>query len=159
MHPDTPQPPVQAILLFDGGCGLCDRAVRFVAVRDPVRRFRFVPLQSPEAERLLAPLGIDTHAPNSIVLVADGMVLTKSTAVLWILAQLNSPWRWLRVFRYVPRPIRDRVYELVARNRLRWFGTKTACLRPASTSPHRKAGRSGPQGIVAGRTRKKRART
>jgi len=41
------------------------------------------------------------------------------------------PWSLLGgAFRVLPRPIRDRLYELIARNRLRLFGKRETCFVP-----------------------------
>ena len=117
----------EPIILFDGECNLCDRTVRFIIRRDPAGRCRFASLQSEPARRLLAPLGLDSQAFDSVVLLANGGVYTKSEAALRISGYLAWPWRWLQLLRIVPRPLRDLVYDLVARHRHRWFGSKLQC--------------------------------
>ncbi len=118
------------IILFDGDCALCSRAVRFVLARDGGGRFRFAPLQSKAAERLLTPAGLAPGSLGSVVLLNSGVALLKTDAALGILARLPRPWRWLAVLRIVPRPLRDRVYDVVARNRYRWFGRAASCPLP-----------------------------
>lgn len=118
------------IILFDGACGLCHRSVRFVLKRDRDRRFRFAPLQSDPGRHLLERHGLDPESLDTMVLVDGDAALVRSDATLAIVARLPRPWRWLRVLRIVPRPIRDAVYRLVARHRLRLFGTRDACAMP-----------------------------
>ena len=69
---------------------------------------------------------------KTYLVIADGVALTKSDAGLALLGQMKPPWRWLNLLRIVPRPVRDAVYDLVARNRYRWFGMTETCLVPSS---------------------------
>ena len=117
----------EPVILFDGTCNLCDWTVRFVIRHDPAGRCRFASLQSAAARRLLEPLGLNPQAFDSVVLLADGRIYLKSEAALSIASHLAWPWRWLRLLRIVPRPLRDLVYDLVARHRHRWFGSKLQC--------------------------------
>ncbi|MGE0815106.1 MAG: thiol-disulfide oxidoreductase DCC family protein [Vicinamibacterales bacterium] len=115
-------------ILFDGGCALCHGAMRWVIARDPAGVFRFAPLDSAAARRLMAPAA--GPLPDSIVLVdADG-VHVESEAVLRIVRRLPGPWRFAAVGVVVPRPVRDAAYRWVARRRRRWFGHRDACLAP-----------------------------
>jgi predicted DCC family thiol-disulfide oxidoreductase YuxK len=118
-----------AWVLFDGGCGLCARSVRFVARHDR-GRFRFAPLDGPTARRLLDGTAAGPPHDQSVVLVEGGTVFTRSSAVLRIAATLSWPWRWLAWLRLVPRPVRDAVYDAIARRRVRWFGPASACGLP-----------------------------
>ncbi|NNE69463.1 MAG: thiol-disulfide oxidoreductase DCC family protein [Rhodothermales bacterium] len=117
------------IILFDGVCNLCNASVNFVLDRDP-GTFRFGSLQSPEGQALMAEVGYSDERMGSIVLVEGGNVLTESDAVLRIAGRLQGPARLLRLFRVVPRWIRDPVYRLVSRNRYRWFGRRDVCRIP-----------------------------
>ena len=116
------------MLLFDGVCTLCNGFVRFVIERDPAGRFQFAPLQSEAARRLLgkAPQPL----PDSLVLLEDGRLFTRSAAALRVARGLRFPWPLAYVFMAVPRPVRDWVYDTVARNRYRWFGRRDVCMVP-----------------------------
>ncbi len=121
------------IILFDGVCNLCSRSVRFVIARDPHAHFRFAALQSEAARRICAERSISMPTalePDSIVVIADGKSLERSDAALAIAARLPLPWSLLRIFRAIPRPLRDWLYRLVAKNRYRWFGRTDACMMP-----------------------------
>lgn len=122
--------PSHPILLFDGVCNLCSGSVQFIIKRDPGARFRFASLQSATGERLLAELRIDRMALDSLIVVEEGRWYKESDAVLRIVRILGGPWKALGIFRLIPRPLRDRLYRLVARNRYRWFGKKEACWLP-----------------------------
>lgn len=118
------------VVLFDGVCNLCNATVTFLIDRDPAARFRFASLQSDEGRTLLDRHGIDPARTDSVVIVEDGRAWVESDAALRIARHLPWPWRAARVFRLVPRPVRDTAYRWVARNRYRWFGRQEACRMP-----------------------------
>ncbi|MHB9285475.1 thiol-disulfide oxidoreductase DCC family protein [Halobacteriales archaeon Cl-PHB] len=118
------------ILLFDGVCNLCTWSVRFVVERDPNGIFRFAPLQSDVASELLANHDQAPEDLDSVVLLADGEVYTKSDAAIRVATRLGGVYRLLGPFRYVPRVLRDAVYDLVAASRYRIFGKRDSCLVP-----------------------------
>jgi predicted DCC family thiol-disulfide oxidoreductase YuxK len=127
---NSPTPELRAVILFDGVCNLCNGAVRFVIERDPAGRFQFAALQSAAAARLVGSRSRD-RLPDSIVLVEDGRLWTRSTAALRIARRLRFPWPAAYAMIVVPRPLRDWIYNLVARNRYTWFGRRDACMVPA----------------------------
>ena len=117
-----------AVIYFDGFCGLCNRFVDFVLARDVARQFRFAPLQGSTATLRFGPSGeVD---PTTILLEEDGVVYERSTAALRIISRLGGIWRVASVLSLIPRPIRDAVYDWVARNRYAWFGKRDACRLP-----------------------------
>lgn len=122
---------VRPVILFDGVCNLCNASVRFVIRRDPRGAFRFASLQSPAGRALSQRYGMPVDDLSSVVLVDAGRCYMKSEAALRIAGALVWPWRLLGVLTIVPRFVRDRVYELVARNRYRWFGKQESCPLPA----------------------------
>jgi predicted DCC family thiol-disulfide oxidoreductase YuxK len=119
------------LLLFDGVCNLCNGSVQFIIRRDPEGRFRFASLQSAAGQRYLDELRIDRQALDSMILVEGDRWSRESDAALRVARILGGPWRILGVFWLVPRPLRDRVYRLIARNRYRWFGKRESCWLPA----------------------------
>jgi predicted DCC family thiol-disulfide oxidoreductase YuxK len=118
------------IILFDGTCAFCERAVTFIAARDRDAGFRFGAAQSPQAAALLAPYGLTREIARSIILIEDGRVYLRSTASLRIAAHLRWPWSLARLFLAVPVPIRDAVYRVVAAIRHRVAGRSNACEIP-----------------------------
>lgn len=123
------------LILFDGVCGLCDHLVRFVLRRDRRRLFRFAALQSRVGRELVAQGGGDPNVLTTMYVVADfesrdRRALTKSQAALFVANQLGWPWRCVLVARIVPRPLLDRLYDLVARVRYRMFGRFEQCIVP-----------------------------
>lgn len=122
--------PAHAIVLFDGECAFCERAVVFMARRDPAGYFRFGASQSPEGAAALEPYGVRRETARSIILIEDGKVYLRSTATLRIAAKLTFPWSLLRVCLAIPVPVRDGVYRVVSAVRQRLAGRSNACEIP-----------------------------
>jgi predicted DCC family thiol-disulfide oxidoreductase YuxK len=121
--------PDDDVILYDGVCVFCSRWIRFVAVRDVDRRFRFTAIQSGYGTRLAQAFGIDPADPDTNAVVRGGVACFKSDAALTVLSNLPG-WRWARLLRSVPKPLRDAVYDLFARNRYRIFGKYEECFVP-----------------------------
>jgi predicted DCC family thiol-disulfide oxidoreductase YuxK len=122
----TPSSPIPETLFYDGGCALCHRAVRFVLKHDPTgAAFRFAPLHG-ETFRSKVPAALRSALPDSLaVLTRDGRLLVRSQAVLHVLRNLGGPWKTAAAFlRWIPRPLADMLYTLVARVRYRVFGRR-----------------------------------
>ena len=117
------------VILFDGVFVLCSSGARFVMTHDPQATFRLVTVQDPFGQALARRLGIDTAFPETNAAILGGRAYFKSDAAIEVLSRLGG-WSWVRVFRLAPRPLRDAVYDLVARNRYRWFGRTESCLLP-----------------------------
>ena len=121
--------PDDDVILYDGVCVFCSHWVRFVAARDNEQRFRFTAIQSGYGTRLAQAFGIDPDDPDTNAVVHGGRVFFKSDAALMVLSHLPG-WNWVRVLRFAPKPLRDAVYNLVARNRYRIFGKYEVCFVP-----------------------------
>ena len=135
------------IVFFDGVCGLCNGFVDFVLARDRRGMFRFAALQGETAATRLGsdlpalhPAGPDNPAtdplPSMILWDRDG-IHRRSEAALRTLQGLGGVWSLARVFRLVPRTLRDGVYDFVAKNRYRWFGKRDICRIPAASEKER----------------------
>lgn len=120
----------QPVLLFDGVCNLCNSSVQWVLLHDPKGIFRFAALQSETGQALLQKAGFPGDRIESVVLVDGDRFFMRSDAVLEAARRLGGPWRLLGLFRIVPRPLRDAVYNWIARNRYRWFGRQEQCMLP-----------------------------
>ena len=119
-----------SIILFDGVCNLCNGAVNFVIKRDPGNVFKFTPLQEKQGVLLLKKHAIDAQELDSIVLVENKKVYTKSSAALRIARKLSNLWPLFFVLLIIPSFIRDGVYDFIAKNRYKWFGKKEQCIIP-----------------------------
>ena len=123
------------VLLYDGLCGFCDRAVRGVLRLDRHRTFLFAPLDGAFARGVLSRhpelLGVD-----SLVLVEpteDGAgehAWVRSEAFVRVARHLGGVWRLVTVLALIPRPVRDWAYDAFARRRYRVFGRFEACPVP-----------------------------
>ena len=116
--------------MFDGVCNLCNGFVRFVIARDPGGRFQFGALQSAAARRVLELHDAPAPLPDTIVLIDEGQLFTRSTAALRIARRLPFPWPLAYALIAVPRPLRDWIYNLIARHRYGWFGKSDQCMVP-----------------------------
>ena len=117
------------IIYFDGLCNLCDGFVRFLLRHDRRGRFRFAPLQGETARARLGER-FTGGEPETLVLEEPRRFRTRSDAALAILTGLGGYWRMAGVFRVIPRPLRDALYNYVARKRFAWYGRREACRIP-----------------------------
>lgn len=118
------------IVLFDGVCNLCNASVQFIIRRDKDNIFSFASLQSEAAVTLLKSFCYTADNLESIVLIENDHLYTKSTAALHIAKRLQGVSQLLYALIIVPKPVRDLVYSWIARNRYRWFGRKDSCMIP-----------------------------
>jgi predicted DCC family thiol-disulfide oxidoreductase YuxK len=115
------------VLLYDGACGLCNRAVRFLLRIDRRGRLRFAPLQGGPAQAWLRDRGLATSDFESLVFVRNwgaegGGYLLRTDALVAALEACGGWGRGLAAIRVLPRPVRDAAYRMVARLRYRVFG-------------------------------------
>ena len=126
----------RSILLYDGVCGLCNRAVQFALRHDRRDRLRFAALESGLAKEVLAKHGLDGIPLQSMVLVVDAgtaeeRALVRSEAALRLLSELGGVWRWMAgLGRLVPLGLRDRCYQALADVRYQVFGRYESCPVP-----------------------------
>ncbi len=124
-----------AWLLYDGTCGLCDRSVQWLLARDRRGALRFARLDGPIGEEVRARHPGLPAAGESVLLVvaprtAAERVYSRSAAALRAAARLGGPWMGARLLLAVPPPVRNLLYDWIARNRIRWFGRLPACRIP-----------------------------
>ena len=118
------------IVVFDGVCNLCNHSVQFILRHEAAPHFQFAPLQTPAGTRLMKAFGFSVDEAKTFVLITDGKPYAKSDAAIRIARHLKGAWKLAGLIRVVPRPIRDWIYDVVARNRYRWFGKTDACMVP-----------------------------
>jgi predicted DCC family thiol-disulfide oxidoreductase YuxK len=124
------------IILFDGICNLCSSSVRFIIQRDPGREFKFASLQSEAGKQYIEQYNIH-ETIDSIVLIKGGNVYLESTAALKIASRLKWPWRIFGILLGIPKPVRDRLYKWIAKNRYKWFGRDESCMLPSKENRDR----------------------
>jgi len=135
------------LVIFDGRCGLCNRAVRWLMQRDRGDRLRFAPSDSPQIAEVLVRHGLGAQdaqfGPDSIMVVSSvggpaERVLFRSEAVLALLAELPQPWPLMAAAaHWIPQTPRDLAYRLVARWRYRIWGRLEQCPLPSSSERER----------------------
>jgi predicted DCC family thiol-disulfide oxidoreductase YuxK len=131
--PAVPQfPDDKPIIIFDGYCALCSGWARFVLRHDCDATYRLLPAQSELGHALYVHYGLDPKDYETNILTADGVAWFKSEGSIRMAEGLGLPWSLAGAFRILPRGLRDRLYEFIARNRLRFFGQRETCYRPES---------------------------
>ena len=118
-----------AIIFCDGHCHLCCGSVQFILQRDRTGYFQYAPIDGAKAKELFATWKTNS-IPDSIVLYENGKFFARSTAALRVARKLSGAWPLLYAFMIIPAPIRDFVYNIIARNRYRWFGRSESCWMP-----------------------------
>ena len=119
------------LVVFDGDCGFCARDIRFLLRHDREARYRFTSCQSELGTALLRHFGYKTDDYDTSLLVEAGRAYAKSDGVIRSVAGLGGAWRLVSALLIFPRPLRDALYDLVARNRMRIAGRTNACDVPA----------------------------
>lgn len=123
--PDFPDD--RPIIVFDGHCALCSGFARFVLRHDVSARYRLLPAQTPLGTALYRHYGLDPDDYRTNILLEGGRAYFKSEGSIRMFQGLGWPWRAAAVVRVLPRPWRDALYSVVARNRIRWFGRRDVC--------------------------------
>ncbi len=127
----------ERIIVFDGVCNWCNAWVSFTIDRDPHRKFKFGTLQSESAQQILKESHLSTEDFETFLLLEHGRVFTKSTAALKIALHLPRFWPLLYLCIVIPRPLRDAVYNYIARHRYQWRGKAEACRVPTPAERER----------------------
>jgi predicted DCC family thiol-disulfide oxidoreductase YuxK len=111
--------------------------VNLILKSDKKRVFRFAAMQSRAGQEILSGFGLPLDDFDSMVLVEDGKVHTKSTAVLRIVRRMGGLWPVFYPLIFLPRALRDAGYSVIARNRYRWFGKRDVCMVPTDAMKER----------------------
>lgn len=120
--------PGKGIVFFDGVCGLCNRLVDLLMRKDRKNIFLYAPLQGASAAKYIP--AIHTGDLKTVVYLKDDKMYFKSDAILQILADLGGAWKFFSVFKIVHRPLRNWVYDLIAKRRYKWFDQRESCRIP-----------------------------
>ncbi|KAK8529479.1 hypothetical protein V6N13_102393 [Hibiscus sabdariffa] len=118
------------VVIYDGVCHLCHRGVKWVIKADKHRKIKFCCLQSKAAEPYLRVCGVDREdvLRRFVFIEGLGVYHQGSTAALRVLSYLPLPYSALSAFLIIPTPLRDAVYDFVAKRRYDWFGKSEDCL-------------------------------
>ena len=118
------------IILFDGVCNFCNRTINIILKYDKQAYFQFAASQSIAAMGIMQAFKIEQIAIASVILIDQEKVYTKTDAVIQI-ANLLSGWpKLFRLLKFIPKPMRDFAYDLIAKNRYALFGKKDNCMIP-----------------------------
>jgi len=134
---DSQEKPLSKIILYDGVCNLCWFWVQFILKHDHKRLFNFVPLQSQTAKNIMLENKLHVVELSTVVLIDDGRVLLKSSAILYVLKQLPMSWPLLYGLIVLPGFIRDGIYGFIGQRRYKWFGRGEACYLPGKEDQDR----------------------
>ncbi len=118
------------IVLYDGKCNFCNAIVNFVIKKDKKKKFRFAPIQSKEARKLLRDHNEAFASLHTVYYINEGHVEKRSHAVFGIFRQLGAPYSMFSLFRYLPKFITDGVYKFIAKHRYKWFGESDHIIVP-----------------------------
>ncbi|MEO6612091.1 MAG: thiol-disulfide oxidoreductase DCC family protein [Chitinophagaceae bacterium] len=118
------------VILFDGVCNFCNYWVNFAIKRDKKKRLRFTALQGDTAARLLPQYSINPTALSSVIFIDKDKAWTQSSAAIRICKHLDGGWKLFYGLIILPKLFRDFFYNIIARNRYKWFGKKETCMIP-----------------------------
>jgi len=124
---DSALPPV---VLFDGVCRLCNGSVNVILRRDSKEQLKMAPLQSDYGRTILEKYGVEIQYLDSMMFLEGERLTVKSTAIIRISKYLGGAWPLCMIALVVPRFIRDFIYDIIAKNRYRWFGKYDTCRLP-----------------------------
>lgn len=107
----------RSVVIYDHNCAICTGTVAFLKKREGLANIEYVAYDTSEGKRLLNTCSLDFSSEQYIVFIKKQEVFVKSGAVLEILKEAGGIWRILYVFILVPAPLRNFVYNFIAKNR------------------------------------------
>src|SRR5438477_3917779 len=136
--PEVPAfPDDRPVIIFDGQCVLCSGFAQFVLRHDRQRQFRLLAAQTPLGSALYRHFGLDPVEYETNLLIENGRAWVKSEGSIRIFVRLGFPWSLAAACRAVPYRLRERLYDLIAGNRYRWFGKRQSCYLPEPSEADR----------------------
>jgi predicted DCC family thiol-disulfide oxidoreductase YuxK len=123
------------IVFFDGYCSLCNAFIDWLMRIDKTGQLKFASLQGETAAKFLEK--IESTDVNTIIYLCDKNKFEQSTAVLHILSDVGGVWTFAKIFLIIPKFIRDFGYQVVAKNRYRFFKKRETCRVPTASEKDR----------------------
>ncbi|MDH4236488.1 MAG: thiol-disulfide oxidoreductase DCC family protein [Nitrospira sp.] len=120
----------ERVIVFDGICNWCNAWVDLTIDHDPHGKFKFGTLQSEQAQQIVKVLQLPTEDFETFLLLEHGRIYTKSTVALRIVKHLSGFWPLFYLGIMIPRPLRDALYDYIARHRYEWMGKADTCYIP-----------------------------
>lgn len=117
-------------VVFDGHCHVCTFGVRIMLKHRIDPPFALIPMQSDHGEALLRRFGIDVDDPTTFLVLDGDLARTQSDGIIHILREIGGIWRIVALGRVLPKSWRDWLYDVLARNRYKWFGRRAVCYVP-----------------------------
>jgi len=118
------------VIVFDSVCKLCNRWSRFIIANDKQCQIKLCATQSNAGIYLLESSGFSSEQPETMLYWKNGGCFIRSEAFFELMADLGYPWKIVNIFRPFPLPLRDWLYDIVARNRYKVFGKYDRCRLP-----------------------------
>lgn len=118
------------VILFDGVCKLCNAWSNFIIKHDHQHVFKLCSVQSDEGQKILTHFGLPTDVYETMLYVEGDTFYKQSDAFFEVVSKLGFPWKTVCIFRIIPNPFRNWLYDRIALNRYRLFGKYDVCLLP-----------------------------
>ncbi len=125
------------IILFDGVCNFCNRTVNIILKYDQDAHFQFAASQSIGGIGVLQKFNLNQTSSASVILIDNDKVYTKTDAVIQIATHLKGWPSLFSIIKFIPKPIRDFGYDLIAKSRYTLFGKRETCRIPDESIRHR----------------------
>ena len=125
------------ILLYDGKCSLCNKAVLFILKNEKNSKIKFASLQSIKGKEILTKYNLSENYRSSIIFVSNNLCFKKSDAVIEIMTFLKSPWKLLIIIKFIPKSIRDFFYSIISKYRYIFFKRYEYCIYPDKNNKER----------------------
>ena len=145
-HPSEAYEASQKLIVFDGVCVLCSGFARTVVKLDRKGSFRFATAQSPFGEALFRKYGLRTDSYETNLVLVEGKAFMRLESFVAVMSELGWPWRAARALLLLPRPLRNWLYDRIARNRYVLFGKKDSCDIPSVELRRRMIGQDAKPG-------------
>ena len=120
----------KAIWLFDSVCVLCNGAISTALRYEIAPTIEFVSIHSPDGRAMAEKYNIDPDDPDTFLFLDNGRPYMQSDGVIALSKHMRAPISWIRFGIILPKAFRDILYDLVARNRYRFFGKLETCRLP-----------------------------
>ena len=115
-------------ILFDSKCNLCSKTVKRVMKFDKNKSFTFISNNSEDGKNIISKNNLNSMTTETIVLfISEEKFLIKSDAAISIVIKLNPLFVIFNILFIIPKRIRDKVYDYIAKNRYKWFGENESC--------------------------------
>jgi predicted DCC family thiol-disulfide oxidoreductase YuxK len=116
------------VILFDGWCNLCGRTIRFIQKHDRSHQFIFISIQTEKGIEILKSMQLRPEDTDSVIYFERGKPHIKSDAFYRIAAQIGGIFKFFLIFRVLPKLVSDWIYDVIAKNRYKWFGKNNTCI-------------------------------